>query len=418
VKPRTNPLGCLASLLLAVGSFAASASEHDATPGHAVEDAKPSGEGGAAAADQPKLWAETPAVEPDRQPYVLMRTLRSVQDEVAAGSAEAHALQKTLMRDFGEQMRGLPGEVWSDARNVRAAIFFVLSGGDPAIVRAVVDHIKAPAMERRLLKGAVAYGEGRFVDSLAMLQKVDARKIDASLSGIVALIQGTLVAKKDSRKAIALFDDARLLSPGTLIEESALRQEILLLAKEGELQRFDLLTAQYSRRFGRSLFAPNFRRQFFAGVARQNFKQANEWISRTETELQKAPPSERVGLYLAIAEEAIKGGNIDIARYAAGKAEGLAQPDTPEIARARLYGGAALVTTADFEQGIALLEKTDLTLLKESDREIHAAALAVSRGVGRWPAEVADVKEPIPESVTRAAAQLATVNALLGGQVQ
>ena len=107
------------------------------------------------------------------------------------------------------------------------------------------------------------------------------------------------------------------VAPGTLIEESALRQQILLLAREGELQRFDLLAEQYSRRFPKSLFALNFRRQFFAGVARQTYKPASEWVQRTETELMRAPASERVGLYLAIADEATKGGSVDIARFAA-----------------------------------------------------------------------------------------------------
>jgi chemotaxis protein MotC len=409
-----------AAIVLVAASYAATAAEdHGAGASHAAtpagDSAKPPAENEAPAL---KLWPDVPAVEQDRQPYILMRTLRSVQDEVATGSATAHELQKNLMHDFGEQMRGLPAAVWDDIRNVRAAIFFVLSGGDPAVVKAAIDRAKVPISERRLLKGAMAYGEGRFVDSLGIIHKVDARKIDASLGGIVALIQGTLITKKDQKKAIAFFDDARLLAPGTLVEEAALRQEILLLAREGDLKRFDFLTAQYSRRFGGSLFARNFRRQFFAGVARQDFKRATDWISRTETELQKAPPSERVGLYLAIAEQATKGGNIDIARYAAGKAKDLAQAGSPELARAQLYEGAAMVATADFEAGLALLGEADLSLLRASDREIHKAALAVAQSVGRWPQVTAELTEPLPESVTRAEAQLSNVDALLGGKVQ
>ena len=46
----------------------------------------------------------------------------------------------------------------------------------------------------------------------------EARNLDPALSGIVALIQGTLSSKKDPQKAIRLFDEARLLSPGTLVE--------------------------------------------------------------------------------------------------------------------------------------------------------------------------------------------------------
>ena len=386
-----------------------------------VEEAEPAKEsegeeGETSAAVQ--LWPETPAVEADKQPYILIRSLRSVQDEIASGSTAAHDRQRQLMKDLGAQMAALPVAVWDDVRNVRAAIFFVLSGGNPAVLRIIAERHKTPPVERRVLKGALAYGEGRLIDALNMLQKVDARRLDPLLGGIVALIQGTLIVRKDPKKAILFFDDARLLSPGTLIEESALRQQILLLAREGELERFDFLTAQYTRRFPRSLFARNFRRQFFAGVARQDFKRASEWISRTETELMKVPAAERAGLYLAIAEEATKGGNIDIARFAAGKARELSHADSRSLERAKLFEGAALAATHEFEQGLALLKDVDPEKLTPADREIHDSALAVAGSVGKWPTVPAELEEGEPESVARAQALLTKVDSLLEGAPQ
>ncbi len=377
-------------------------------------------EGEAAAAPPPRLWPEVSAVETAQQPYVLIRGLRAVQDEVASGSTEAHARQRDLMRDLGRQMRDLPVGVWDDVRNARAAIYFVLSGGDPAVLKLVLGREKTPFLERRLLRGALAYGEGRLVDALGMMHKMEARKLDPLLGGMVALIQGTLIAKKDPIKAVVFFDEARLLSPGTLIEESALRQQILLVAREGELERFDLLASQYSRRFPRSLFAKNFRRQFFAGVARQNFKRASEWISRTETELLKVPPAERVGLYLAIADEAIKGGNVGIAQFAAGKARELAQPGSRSLERAALFEAAALVVTEDFEKGVQALNALDVSKLGMSDRELRDAALRVATSVGKWPevAEAPTSETPPPESVGRAEALLTKVDSLLGGVPQ
>lgn len=385
--------------------------------GHAAEAPKPAESAESAEGEAPaplKLWPEMPAVEANKQPYILVRSLRSVQDQVARGSTSAHEQQRDLMRDLGAQMVAMPVAVWDDVRNVRAAIFFVLSGGNPTVLRPITERAMLPTVERRAVRGALAYGEGRVVDALGLLQKLDARSLDPLLGGIVALIQGTLITKKDPVKAIRFFDEARLLAPGTLIEESALRQQILLLAREGELERFDLLTAQYSRRFPNSLFARSFRRQFFAGVARQNFKRASEWISRTETELMKVPVAERVGLYLAIAEEATRGGNIDIARYAAGKARELSRADSRTLQRAKLFEGAALAVTPDFEQGLALLNEVDSSKIDTSDRDIRESALAVAGAVGRWPVPPAKNEEPEPESVGRAQELLTKVNALLG----
>lgn len=382
----------------------------------AAETAKPAE---ASEGDQPaplRLWPEMPAVDADKQPYLLVRSLRAVQDQIAAGSVTAHEQQRQMMHDLSAQMSELPVAVWDDVRNVRAAVFFVLSGGNPAVLNAVAERPKMPMVERRAIRGALAYGEGRVIDALGLLQKLDARSLDPLLGGIVALIQGTLIAKKDPVKAIRFLDEARLLSPGTLIEESALRQQILLLAREGDLERFDLLTAQYSRRFPHSLFARSFRRQFFAGVARQNFKRASEWISRTETELMKVPAAERVGLYLAIAEEATKGGNIDITRYAAEKARELSQADSRSFHRAKLFEGAVLAATPDFKQALVVLNGVDPNKIDASDRDIHESAVAVAGAVGHWPAVPAKLDEPAPapESVGRAQALLTKVETLLG----
>jgi chemotaxis protein MotC len=364
------------------------------------------------------MWPETPAVETERQPYVLIRALRAIQDKVATGDTKAHQLQRQRMQKITEELRDLPVAVWDDVRNVRAAIYFVLSGGDPGILKLVLGRPKTPFVERRLLRGALAYGEGRMVDALSQLHKLDARKIDVLLGGIVALIQGTLVAKKDPLKAIPYLDDARLLSPGTLIEEASLRQAILILAREGQLERFDQLTDQYSRRFPRSIFGRNFRRQFFAGVARKSFKGADEWISRAEIELEKMPPQERPGLYLAIADEALKVGNVNLSAFAAGKARELSAPGSRTVERAKVYQGAALAASEHFQKGVDLLNSVDTAKVTASERQIRESALSVALNVGKWPsagAEPEPTDVPPLESVDRAQAMLTQVDSLLGG---
>lgn len=407
-------------LLLLAGLVLGSSAAPGAGDGHGGEEVK------AEASDVPSadeaegerpLWPETPAVESARQPYMLIRALRALQDEIAAGSAEAHRAQRKKMEETSETLRDLPVAVWDDVRNVRAVIYFVFSGGDPAILKVVIGRQKkAPATERRLLKGALAYGEGRMVDALSQLHKVDARAIDVLLGGIVALIQGTLIAKKDPVKALTYFDDARLFAPGTLIEEAALRQQILILARDGQLERFDLLSAQYTRRFPNSIFARNFRRQFFAGVARQSFKGAESWISRTETELAKVGPAERPSLYLAIADEALKVGNVNIARFAAEKARALSAPGSRTLERAKVFEGAALAVSENFAQGLELLAGVDVAKITATDRKIRESAMAVATNVGKWPVEGPEPADLPPlESIGRAEAMLANVDSLLGG---
>jgi len=396
----------------------ASAHEDSQADGHGEDHGGGDEHADAADAPPPPLWPDTPAVENDRQPFMLMRKLRAVQDKVAHGSAPAFEEQKRLIRDIGEQMRQLPPQVWDDTRNVRAAVYYVLTGGDPRVLTIVAGHDTPIYVPKRLIKGALAFGEGRTVDAMSFLSRVDVRTLDPSLAGIVALIQGTLVAKRDAAKAISLFDEARMHSPGTLIEESALRQEVLLLARQGELQRFDQLSSQYSRRFENSLFARNFRRQFFAGVARQNFKGATEWLSRTEAEMQKIAPGERAVMYLSIAEEATKGGYIAIAKYAAQNASQLFREGSRERYRADLYHGAVLVATDEVEAGLALLAKVDEQKLEPKDQELYVAATSVGKVVLEVPVAPEQSAEAPTASVVKAQNLLSSVDELVNGGTQ
>ncbi len=288
--------------------------------GHAAEGeghgeaAQAEGEHGDGPPPPPPMWPDKPAVEDSKQPFVRVRQLRRIQDQVAKGSIAAYDQQKSMMRDLGEEFRALPPEVWDDTRNVRAAVYYVLTGGDPRVLFAMLERETPIYVPRRLIRGALPMARG--VPS--MRRPRSTRSIPTcfapELQGLVALIRGTLLAKNEPKKAIEFFDKARLFAPGTLVEESALRQQILLEASAGNMERFDFLSSAYARRFPRSLFSRNFRRQLFAGIAKQVFKGEDQWIARTQTEMQRLPPGERAGLYLSIAEEATKGGGTSKSR--------------------------------------------------------------------------------------------------------
>ena len=133
----------------------------------------------------------------------------------------------------------------------------------------------------------------------------------------------------------------------------------------------------------------------------------------------KVPVSERAGLYLAIAEEALKGGNVGMAQFAAGKARELSGAGSRTLQRATLYEGAATVATADLDKGIALLDSVDVPKLSMSDREVLASARVVAQAVGRWPASAATApEEPPPAALEQAQTLLTQVDSLLEGASQ
>ena len=61
-----------------------------------------------------------------------------------------------------------------------------------------------------------------------------------------------VIAFKAFRQAKHSGQNARLLAPGGLVEEAALRREIALLAEAKDMSRLAILTRQYATRFGAS----------------------------------------------------------------------------------------------------------------------------------------------------------------------
>jgi chemotaxis protein MotC len=246
----------------------------------------------------------------------------------------------------------------------------------------------------KLMRGVLAHGEGRAGEAAELLLSMNARSLDPSIAGHLALVQAELAGKKDPKKAIALLDDARLLAPGTLIEEAALRRQVGVVAATGEFDRFEMLAANYMHRFPRSVYAAAFRRQFAADVAGRDDAEQAPRLQRLAAVLEVLGPDDRRDAYLSIAREALARGKVDLARFAAGAASRLAETDEADLRRARLYEAAALVATAHFETALSMLQELDEAQLAEEDIALLAAARAVGVEVSRptQPSEAAGAK--------------------------
>jgi chemotaxis protein MotC len=351
------------------------------------------------------------AQEGKGQPYELVRALQSLQDKVVRGNAQAHSEQRVLLAQIAEQFERLPAEGWREPRNARAAVVFVLSGGSARVLSRVAQSEAGKGMNAKLLLGTLAFGEGHLDQAAEMLGAIDARRLDPSLAGHVAYVQGELASRKEPAKALAYFDDARLLAPGTIVEEAALRRQIALLAAASEPERYDRLAVQYLRRFSHSVYASGFRQQFATGLAQAKAIDAAR-LAKLEGLLDGLDPPERRDIYLMLAKEAVAHGKVDTARFAAVRAMRLTEDGSPEHERARLYEAAALVTSEDLERGVETLRTLDRRKLTGADAVLREAALAVAADVRRTPdtpaiaPERAQETSPIGERARRAIAQV------------
>ena len=315
------------------------------------------------------------------EPFVMMRTLQTLQEQIAHGNAAAQAAQPKLMAHIADVFLAAKPDVWHDVRNARAAALFLLSGGKPSVIRTVMAASSMPPETDRLLKGALAYGEGEDETARTLLGPIDPRSLPSTLGGHLALTEATLLSNEDEAKAGRLLDLARLLLPGTLVEEAALRRQIFLLANTSTVDRFAALSRQYVRRFGHSIYAINFRQRFTAAAIALGIGDDLGSFGKLEPVIAELQPDEQRGLYLAVARAAIVRGRTVAARFAAERAANLAKGQPVDAARSILYGAASQVASDAPDKVVALLEGIDPTRLSASDAALREAALAVARSV-------------------------------------
>jgi chemotaxis protein MotC len=315
------------------------------------------------------------------EPYELVRTLQAVQDAIANGSAEAHRGHPALIRHIGEKFLAADPGVWSNPQNGQAVVVFLLSGGAPQTARKLPrDRLN---LDERLFNGALAYAEGRQEDAKEQLKDFNPRSLPLSLSGQIALVQGTLLSSSDAPGAIARLDEARLLLPGTLVEEAALRREILLVGQVEDFDKFEFLTFAYTRHYRNSVYAGDFWQRFTSAISHANLAFDERRFPRIAAMLDQVDPASRLKLYLAISRTALVHGHLAVARLAAEQALPLGSEMAADRERTHLFRGAARALTDDFEGGLAEMKAIDRSMLPQADTPLLNAALQIALDVRR-----------------------------------
>lgn len=326
-----------------------------------------------------------------REPYQWVRTLESVLEEIAHGSDAAQIYLPKLIETIADEIEATDPKILVEKRNTRAILVYALSGGDSRAIRKLLGTGQLQPPEDEIAKGALAYSEGKYAVAANHLMAIDARTLDASVAPRLALTQAILIYKNDPKKAITLLDQARLLATGTLVEESAMRRQVVLLGAEQDFDRFRSLSQRYLRKFGDSLYAGYFATQFSLAVALFDFAHEKERLAKLKEIVDSLEiEARRLALYLMMAENAIGLGNITLAKFAAEHGHALSDPASGERARADLYLAAADVASVDAPKAMATLNALRDEELKDTDATLRDIALAVGTEVEREPVLQAD----------------------------
>ncbi len=379
--------------------------------GHGGESGE-GGEGGhGKKAKEGVAAAPLPLPPPPSEIEKQVRHLQELQDHVAAGDGVAFAAMPKALRSLARLINAAPPETWERPENGRALIVYLLSGGSAAVGRNALAAPKFSAAEAVIAKAAAAYLENAEGPERDAMLTFDPRALDPTLGAQIAFVQSILLTSGDRAAAIAKLDLTRLLAPGGLVEEAALRREVSLLAESRDYERFASLARQYWSRFRPSPYADNFLRQFMLGVARVSLSIKLEQWRQLDGFIESLSDETKRNIYLTVAQTASMVGNFDLGAMAAARARDLSAEGSAERQRAIVYGGAATVGAAPEQDSAHLLDGVAREQLPPGDQPIYDAVAFVSGRIFRAPEKA--FKAPPPGEANEADGRMAQAEKLL-----
>ena len=335
----------------------------------------------------PLATASAQVNSPAPEPYLLVRSMRMLQDQVASGRPEALPMLNRVLGHIAEQLRSARPEVWQKPANAYAIFVYLLNGGNPQVVRTILTSAKLDQIAPKLIAGSLAYADG---DSLRVIENFQELPPDvpSELAASIYLVTATQLSAIDAGTALKRLDYIRLNAPGTLLEEAALRRGLIIAARLGDKDKVRLLARNYLQRFAFSPYSEDFFRQLVDALMELKDKISNDEIEEIAS---LAWPGARLPFYLRLARGAIVSGNLSRARYISERADALAGALKADDTQAKLYLAISNVGSDKTGDAKFVLSKLPKERLHDRDVKLLDAATAMASRI---------LEQPIPEMET------------------
>ncbi|MGV2108013.1 chemotaxis protein MotC [Agrobacterium vitis] len=315
-------------------------------------------------------------------PYLMLRSLQFVQDSVVRGDHSAADMQRFLLTRIDKRLRTAAASDFEDPRNVDAALIYTMSGGNPATLDYLVARDVDGHFDNRVSDMLRKYLSGKGVLVASSLGEMVPLYQNGRVGPYIALVAGNVTLVKDPAGALKFFDIARLVAPGTIVEEAALRRSFQIAMDTGQNGRAMAYANRYARRFLYSPYASQFA-DLLVQLVVDHFSELdkNDILATLAT----MDPDRQREVYLRIARRATINGNQALASLASSQAQSLAGLPDKNDPQALLYGGAALISTTDVKNALNTISQLPKDQLSASDNALLEAARAVAQEVITLP---------------------------------
>lgn len=319
------------------------------------------------------------------QPFQLVRSLQLVQDRIAGGDHAALPMQAKLLELTDARLRQAGTDAYSEPRNFRALLVYGMSGGNPATLQEAIARLTLDKADRALADAVMSYLEGDPAAALKAFDSIEMNALSDDIVTFVCLVKGSLLAREQPETALELLDRARLLAPGTLVEEAALRRSIAIAVSMSDAERFTRASTQYVARFLHSPYASQFADSFVTGAVAFDAvigrDKLDEIVSMMDAE-------RRHVIWLRIARGAAIEGLAQLSAFSAAKAKSGKGEAGGNDARTQLYSGLSKVADEPAEDLAKKLRGINRNQLSPGDRMLLDAVRTVTSEVIAPPAGV------------------------------
>jgi chemotaxis protein MotC len=324
------------------------------------------------------------------QPFQMIRSLQLVQDRIANGDHAALPMQRKLLEMIDTRMRNAAAEDFAEPRNLSALLVYAMSGGNPVTLDLALSKLDAENPSKPLADALRSYLGGDFKAARDVLATVSPATLDDH-APFVALVKGTVLSNDEPDAALANLDTARLLAPGTLVEEAALRRSLLIAVSASKPDVFARVASAYVRRFLRSPYASQFAEAFVSGLAAMH---ASLDAGEMAEILAWMTPEQAETIALRMSRQAAIANDPVMIAFA----ERLATREAAQDPRALLYSSLGGVASPEVADTLSTLQTIDRTRLSEGDRELLDAATDIARTVVDRP-DLAQTPQAIPAAI-------------------
>ncbi|WP_421871294.1 chemotaxis protein MotC [Pararhizobium sp.] len=335
-----------------------------------------------ACAAGPALAAHAQGLE-ELPPYKMLRSLQAIQDAIVLGDHSAADMQRFMLAAVDKRLREADTAVFNDPRNVDAAFIYAMSGGNPETLSYLANHDIEGNFDTRVVDALSHYLAGKGGLMVENLAKAVPEYRNSRVGPYLYLVLGNATAQQNPVKSIEYYDWARLTSPGTNIEEAALRRSIALATRGGMPQKGFAYSLSYARRFLTSPYASQFA-DVFVELAVANYNEETEAKIQEILGFMDKPRQREV--YLRIARRAAIGGMQELATLASTRAQDLSDvADAGPKALASLYSGLVGIPSKGILEAVKDISAIPETELSPRDRALRQAANVVAQEVLRVP---------------------------------